>query len=97
MSTSIPERKSKSVSVCETLPKSRPNNDNSVESLPSQAEGAEPRRKTSLGGAASLPLPQRSLSTGRYHHHHHHHHHHQALILKDEKVEIPEMNFFVKL
>ena len=68
MSTSIAERKSKSVSVCETLPKSRPNNDNSVESLPSQAEGAEQRRKTSLGAAASLPLPQRSLSTGRDQH-----------------------------
>ena len=60
VSASIPERKSKSVSVCETLPKSRPNNDNSVESLPSQADGA------SVGGGGSLPLPQRSQSTGKY-------------------------------
>ena len=82
------------------MPKSRPNNDNSVESLPSQAEGAEPRRKTSLGGAASLPLPQRSLSTGKYHRHtpvSQSGNKGFILIRKDEKVEIPEMNFFLKL
>lgn len=64
----IPERKAKSVSVCDDS-KSRPNNDTSRDSLPAQASAASSaaraQRKSSLGSASSLPLPQRSLSQGR--------------------------------
>ena len=60
----IPERKAKSVSVCDDS-----NNDTSRDSLPAQASAASSaaraQRKSSLGSASSLPLPQRSLSQGR--------------------------------
>ena len=74
----VPERKAESLSVCDDS-KSRPNNVNTLgqtcPSLPRLGAGAEAtepepgqgqRRKPSLSSTTSLPLPQRSLSQGKY-------------------------------